>query len=115
MNIRHTLSALFAFAALAGSQAAMASNISFYQKASEANAPITGNVAMRLTVGVDGNVRDVRVVRSSGSLSIDNSAVEWLEAQTMKPVTVNGQAQEFSFVKEIKYSETGKLQHVSMK
>ena len=113
MNIRRTLTALAAFAILAASQNVMANGISFYQKASEAQAPITGKVAMRLTIGTD--ISNVRVVRSSGSLSIDNSAVQWLEAQKMTPVFVNGQAQEFSLVKEIKFSETGKINQASLK
>lgn len=115
MNIRRTVSALIAFTVLAASQTAVAGNVSFYQKASEAQTPITGNVAMRLTIGADGGVRDVRVVRSSGSLSIDNSAVEWLQAQTMTPAFVNGQAQDFSVVKEIKFSESGKFQQALLK
>lgn len=115
MNIRRTLTAFAAFAVLAGSQAAFASNVAFYQKASEAQAPITGNVAMSLTIGADGDVRNVRVVRSSGSSSIDNSAVQWLEAQTMKPVLINGVAKEFSVVKEIKFSEGAAIQQASLK
>jgi tonB family C-terminal domain len=115
MNIRRTLTAFAAFAVLAVSQSVMANGISFYQKASEAQAPITGKVAMRLTIGTDGDISNVRVVRSSGSLSIDNSAVQWLEAQKMTPVFVNGQAQEFSLVKEIKFSETGKINQASLK
>lgn len=115
MNIRRTLTVLAAFSALTAAQAATASNISFYQKASEATAPITGNVAMRLTIAADGDVRDVRVVRSSGSDNIDHRAVEWLEAQTMKPVVVNGQAKEFSVVKEIKFSTQKPIQQASLK
>ncbi|ASK26680.1 TonB family protein [Neisseria chenwenguii] len=115
MTIRRTLSALTAFAVLAASQAVVAGSVSFYQKASEATAPITGNVAMRLTIGADGNVSNVRIVRSSGSVSIDNSAVEWLEAQTMKPATINGEARELSVIKEIKFSETGAIHQASLK
>ena len=69
----------------------------------------------RLLKRTDGDISNVRVVRSSGSLSIDNSAVQWLEAQKMTPVFVNGQAQEFSLVKEIKFSETGKINQASLK
>ncbi len=115
MNTRHTLSALMTVFALGCSQAVFADNISFYQKASEATAPITGNVAMRLTIGKGGNVHNVRVVRSSGSSSIDSNAVQWLEAQIMRPVTINGEAQEFSVVKEIKFSEIGKIQQASLR
>lgn len=106
MNIRRTLTAsLTTLTLMMGAQSALASNVSFYQKASEARAPISGNVAMSFTIGADGDVRNVRVVRSSGSISIDNSAVQWMEAQTMKPVLINGIAKEFSVVKEIKFSQ----------
>ncbi|ATD65386.1 TonB family protein [Neisseria weixii] len=115
MNIRQTLTALVAFTLLAGSQTVMASNVAFYQKVSEATTPITGKVAMRLTIGADGDVHNVRVVRSSGSSSIDNSAVQWMEAQTMSPVLINGIAQEFSVVKEIKFSEGKNIQQASLK
>ncbi|PSJ80456.1 energy transducer TonB [Neisseria iguanae] len=115
MNIRQTLTALIAFTVLAGSQAAIASNVAFYQKASEATAPITGKVTMRLTIGADGDVHSVRVIRSSGSSSIDNSAVQWMEAQTMSPVFINGIAKEFSIVKEIKFSEDKNIQQISLK
>ncbi len=115
MNIRQTLTALVAFTLLTGSQTVMASNVAFYQKASEATTPITGKVAMRLTIGADGDVHNVRVVRSSVSNSIDNSAVQWMEAQTMSPVLINGIAQEFSVVKEIKFSEGKNIQQASLK
>lgn len=115
MNIRKTLSILAAFTVLAAAQTASAGSVSFYQKASEATAPITGKVAMRLTIGADGDVRDVRVVRSSGSSTIDSHAVAWLEDQTMTPVMINGKAQDFSFVKEIKFSEGANIQQASLK
>ena len=115
MNIRRTVSAFAALAVLAASQSVMANGVSFYQKASEAQAPITGKVAMRLTIGTDGDISNVRIVRSSGSPNIDSSAVQWLEAQKMTPVFVNGKAQEFSLVKEIKFSEAGKISQASLK
>lgn len=114
MNIRRTLTTAFTALALMGAQSALASNVSFYQKASEAHAPISGNVAMSFTIGADGDVHNVRVVRSSGSSSIDKSAVEWMEAQTMKPVMINGIAKEFSVVKEIKFSQDKMIHQASL-
>ncbi|WP_373741578.1 energy transducer TonB [Neisseria sp.] len=113
MNLRKTLTAVAAAALVAGVQTAAAGSVSFYQKASEASSPITGKVAMRLTIGADGDVSNVRVVRSSGDISIDNRAVEWLENQTMRPAFVNGEARDFSVVKEIQFSESGKIQQAS--
>ncbi|MDO1509353.1 MULTISPECIES: TonB family protein [unclassified Neisseria] len=114
MNTRRILSTLTAFALLAGSQAALAEKVSFYQRASEASAPISGNVAMRLTIGIDGAVSNARVVRSSGSKVIDADAVKWMEAQFMRPVTKNGDPIEFSVVKEINFSTSPAIQ-VSLK
>ena len=115
MNIRRTLTTVLAtLTMMIGTQSALASNVSFYQKASEARAPISGNVAMSFTIGADGDVHNVRVVRSSGSSSIDKSAVQWMEAQTMKPVLINGIAKEFSVVKEIKFSENKVIQQASL-
>ena len=55
MNIRHILSSTFvAIALLAGANTATAQDVQFYQKASEAKAPISGNVALRLTITTDG-------------------------------------------------------------
>ena len=114
MNIRHTLSALFTLSLLIGAQAAAADEIAFYQKASEVRAPVSGNVAMRLTLSPEGETSNVRVIRSSGSHEIDHLAVAWMEAQTMRPVTKNNQPIEFSFVKEIKFSDAQALK-MSMK
>ncbi len=110
MNIRRTLSTLLTLSLLAGAQQAMAADIVFHQKASEARAPIKGNVAMRLTLSPEGQTSDVRVIRSSGSQAIDQQAVAWMEAQTMQPVTKNNQPIEFSFVKEIKFSDADAVQ-----
>ena len=115
MNIRKTLSSAFiALAMLAGSQTVAAQNVIFYQKASEAQAPISGNVAMRLTITPEGQTENVRITRTSGSAAIDAAAVAWMDAQTMRPVTVNGTPREFSIVKEIKFSDADAV-NVSMK
>ncbi|WP_416191058.1 TonB family protein [Neisseria sp. CCUG12390] len=115
MNIRRVLTtALTTLTMMAGSQFALASNVSFYQKASEAHVPITGNVAMSFTINADGDVHSVRVVRSSGSISIDESAIQWMESQTMKPVLINGIAKDFSVVKEIKFSEDKAIRQASL-
>ncbi|MGB4881635.1 MAG: TonB family protein [Neisseria sp.] len=115
MNIRHILSSTFvAIALLAGANTATAQDVQFYQKASEAKAPISGNVALRLTITPDGQTENVRITRTSGSSTIDNAAVAWMDAQTMRPVTINGTPQEFSIVKEIKFSDANALK-VSMR
>ena len=56
----------------------------------------------------------MRITRTSGSSTIDNAAVAWMDAQTMRPVTINGTPQEFSIVKEIKFSDANALK-VSMR
>ncbi|MDO5640025.1 MAG: TonB family protein [Neisseria sp.] len=114
MNIRRTLSTLLTLSLLAGAQSAVADDVVFYQKASDARAPISGNVAMRLTLSPEGQTSDVRVIRSSGSTQIDQLAVIWMQQQTMRPVTKNNQPVEFSFVKEIKFSDAAAVQ-LSMK
>ena len=110
MNIRQTLSSAFvAIALFATAQTAVAQDVKFYQKASEAVSPITGNVAMRLTIMPDGNTENVRITRTSGSKSVDAAAVAWMEAQTMRPVKINGTPREFSIVKEINFSDVDTL------
>lgn len=105
MNVRRILSsALLAATLLVGSQAVLAQNLQFYQKASQAVIPVAGNVAMRLTINPDGSTSDVRITRTSGSTAIDNAAVAWMQSQIMRPVMHNGKAEKFSIVKEIKYS-----------
>lgn len=114
MNIRRLSALLFAFSLMAGTQSALADNVRFYQKAAEIQAPVSGNVAMRLTLSPEGETSDVRIIRSSGSTKIDQLAVAWMEAQTMRPVTRNNQPIAFSFVKEIKFSDADAL-NMSMK
>ena len=106
MNFPRTV-ALAAAALLTLPAISAAQDVQFYQKASEAHAPITGNVAMRLTLSPKGETSNVRVIRSSGSAAIDKAAVAWMNGQIMRPVFINGEASEFSFVKEIKFSEAG--------
>ena len=106
MNFPRTL-ALAAAALLTLPAISAAQDVQFYQKASEAHAPITGNVAMRLTLSPKGETSNVRVIRSSGSAAIDQAAVAWMNGRIMRPVFINGEASEFSFVKEIKFSEAG--------
>ncbi|UOO82830.1 energy transducer TonB [Uruburuella testudinis] len=109
MNIQKLCSTCLAFTLLTGAQTALANDILFYQKASEAHTPISGNVAMRLTLDTDGRTRNVHIIRSSGSPHTDRLAVEWMQRQTMQPVTQNNRPIEFSFVKEIKFSHTDTL------
>ena len=107
MNIRRLISSvLLAATLLAGSQAALAQSLQFYQKPSQASAPIAGSTVMRLTINPDGSTSDVRITRTSGSANIDNAAVSWMQSQIMRPVMLNGKGETFSIVKEIKYSNT---------
>ena len=59
MNFPRTL-ALAAAALLTLPAISAAQDVQFYQKASEAHAPITGNVAMRLTLSPEGETSNVR-------------------------------------------------------
>ncbi|MFV2030700.1 TonB family protein [Neisseria sp. S1] len=94
-------------ALLAAHLPAAASELRFYQKTSQATAPITGQVTMRLTIGTNGQTSNVRVIRTSGSQAIDAAAVSWMEKEIMQPVHVNGEPREFSIVKEINFSGNG--------
>ncbi|OSI10137.1 energy transducer TonB [Neisseria canis] len=113
MSIRTIVSSIAISAALLTAQAASAQSLQFFQKAQEVNAAqakVDGKLAVRLTINTDGSVKDVRVTRTSGNSSIDNQAIAWMGSQTLRPAFVNGEAQEFSVVKEIKFSKGGEIQ-----
>ncbi|MDO4641003.1 MAG: TonB family protein [Neisseria sp.] len=113
MSIRSLASSIIVSAAVFASQIAVAQSIQFFHKSNEINAAqasIDGKLAVRLTINTDGSVKDVRVTRTSGNTAIDNQAVAWMGTQTLRPAFVNGQAQEFSVVKEIKFSQNGEMQ-----
>ncbi|EGZ44952.1 energy transducer TonB [Neisseria wadsworthii] len=110
MSIRNILSTALVAAALFGAQSASAGEIQFFKKDSEvtaAKAQINGRLAVRMTIHTDGSLKDIRVTRSSGNQAIDNQAVAWMQTQTMRPVSINGEHQTFSVVKEIQFSNTG--------
>lgn len=110
MSIRKFLSTVLVAAALFGTQSASAAEIQFFKKHSEitaANAQINGKLAVRMTIQTDGSLKDIRVTRSSGNQAIDSQAVAWMQTQTMRPVSINGEHQAFSVVKEIQFSNTG--------
>lgn len=113
-NIKRALSTVAAFALLAGAQTAFAQGLTFHHKASDARTQISGNLAMRMTIDAEGTVSGVRVVRSSGSADIDAEAVKWAESQYMRPVTMNGDAIDFSVIKEINFSKTAPIQHAGL-
>ncbi|EGV37173.1 energy transducer TonB [Neisseria weaveri] len=106
MKFRHIISTAVALTVLGLSQTTLAKDIVFYQKASEATSPVSGNLAMRFTIKEDGSVNNIRITRSSGSQEVDSQAVSWMQTQSMSPATKNGQAIELSIVKEIKFSKT---------
>ncbi|KPN72444.1 energy transducer TonB [Neisseria sp. 83E34] len=113
MSIRTIFSSIAISAALLSAQAASAQSLQFFQKNQEvsaAQAKIDGKLAVRLTINTDGSVKDVRVTRTSGNTTVDNQAIAWMANQTLRPAFVNGQAQEFSVVKEIKFSKGGEIQ-----
>lgn len=112
MSIRQIISASFVAAALFAAQGASAQGVQFFKKNAEvaaAHAQVTGKLAVRMTINTDGSVNDVRVTRSSGNTSIDNQAVAWMQTQTVRPMMMNGEAQAFSVVKEIQFSEDGAM------
>ncbi|EGZ47431.1 TonB family protein [Neisseria wadsworthii] len=88
---------------LFGTAQAAVSDVKFYEKASQAKAPIKGKLALRLTIKPDGYTENIKVARSSGSKQIDQAAVEWMSRQQLRPVSQNGEARVFSTIKEIKY------------
>lgn len=53
-------------------------------------AGITGMVVVQALVGKDGNVRDTRIGRSSGTVSLDEAAIEQAMACKYKPGIQNG-------------------------
>ncbi|MDO4641113.1 MAG: TonB family protein [Neisseria sp.] len=113
MFIRKIVSTALVAVALFSAQSASASSIQFFQKNSEitaAHAQINGKLAVRMTINADGSIQDVRVARSSGNSEIDRQAVLWMQAQTLRPATVNGVNQAFHVVKEIKFSNTDSMQ-----
>ncbi len=113
MSIRHTLSTILVSVALFAAQGASAQDIQFFQKNAEvaaSGAHVAGKLAVRMTINADGSVDNVRVTRSSGDASIDNRAVAWMEDQVVRPMTMNGEPQVFSVVKEIKFSHDGAMQ-----
>ncbi|MBF0804262.1 MULTISPECIES: energy transducer TonB [Neisseria] len=114
MKIQRALSTVATFALLAGAQAAFAQGVTFHHKTSDAAAPISGNLAMRITINAEGNVSDARVIRSSGSAGIDAEAVNWIEAQYLRPVTMNGDPIDFSVIKEINFSKNAPVQHAGL-
>lgn len=114
MKIQRALSAVAAFAILAGAQTAFAQSVTFYQKTSDASAPISGNLAMRITIDTEGNVSNARVVRSSGSAGIDAQAVNWIETQYLRPATMNGDSIDLSVIKEINFTKNAPVQHAGL-
>ena len=114
MKIQRALSTVTAFAMLAGAQASFAQGVTFHHKASDATAPISGNLAMRITINAEGNVSNARIVRSSGSAGIDAAAVDWMETQYLRPATMNGDSIDLSVIKEINFSKNTPVQHAGL-
>lgn len=114
MKIQRALSTVAAVALLGAAQAVCAQNVTFHHKAADAAAPISGNLAMRITINPEGRVSDARVVRSSGSADIDAKAVGWMEAQYLRPAIMNGDAVNFSVIKEINFSKNRPAQHAGL-
>jgi protein TonB len=52
----------------------------------------TGRVLVRVQIGADGRVHDVRVARSSGHARLDESALSAVRAARFKPHIENGAA-----------------------
>ena len=110
MNVKNMITAsLVAFGLLAAQTAS--AQIQFFQNSNEAPAPIKGNVAMSFTIKADGSTQNVRITRTSGNTSIDRAAIAWMQQQTMRPVTMNGEVREFRIIKEIKFAEGPPLAH----
>jgi protein TonB len=52
-----------------------------------------GTVQLQVTIGVNGRVRDARVVKSSGSERLDNAARQWVQSHwRYHPATRDGHA-----------------------
>ncbi len=108
MSIRHICATALVAVALFAAQGASAQGVQFFKKNAEvsaANAQVSGKLAVRMTIQTDGSIRDARVTRSSGDAGIDGKAVAWMQTQTVRPMMMNGEAQTFSVVKEIQFSE----------
>ncbi|QEY26204.1 TonB family protein [Neisseria zalophi] len=112
MKIKHVLPILTAFAFFAGTQIASAQNVTFHD--SNINSKADGDVAMSISIGPTGEVSNARIVRSSGSVTIDEEAINWIQSQYMRPVTMNGDAIQFSVIKEIKFSNTAPIQQAGL-
>ncbi|MCS4533702.1 TonB family protein [Neisseria montereyensis] len=112
MKIKHVLSTLTAFALFAGAQTALAQTVTFHDN--HVNSQTDGNVAMSIDISPSGKVSDARIVRSSGSATIDAEAISWIQSQYMRPVTMNGDNIQFSVIKEFKFSKTAPVQQAGL-
>ena len=108
MNLKNIFAASFVAMGLLAAQTA-AAQVHFFQTKEEANAPIAGNVAMSFTIKADGSTQNVRITRTSGNAAIDSQAIAWMQQQTLRPVTMNGEVRDFRINKEIKFAEVPPL------
>ena len=108
MNMKNIFAASLVSVGLLMAQSA-AAQVHFFQNADEITGAVAGKVAMSFTIKADGTTDNVRVTRTSGNAAIDHAAVAWMEGQTLRPVTMNGEARDCRVVKEIKYTRAMSL------
>jgi protein TonB len=50
-----------------------------------------GTVDVSLTIGIDGTVKDEKIIRSSGFVDLDSAALTCMEEWSFQPATLNGE------------------------
>lgn len=64
----------------------------------------TGDIQLVFTVGIDGNVHDLKIAKSSGSTTLDGAALDCVRGWKYKPATRDGTPTEVDWMALVNYS-----------
>ena len=64
----------------------------------------TGDILLVFTVGIDGNVHDLKIAKTSGSLTLDGAALDCIRAWKYNPATRDGAPTEVDWMALVNYS-----------